>query len=225
MKHTSLILITLYLFLSCSNKSDKNKTPAEGIITYSVNYIVNENENPIVSLLPTTVEYKFKNNNISVLSEGYLGLFSTRFISRANEPKSSILFKMLNNKMNYQFSSKEVPFIYNHKPATKIEYHDTDRIIAGYECKMARVYITELPEPVDVYFTQDIHIDNPNRNTPFRNIDGVLLEFETTMNKIGAKFSAQSINLSPVDIEEFCIPSDYKLTDAQTILKYVTNFN
>jgi len=225
MKHTSLILITLYLFLSCSNKSDKSTPPAEGIITYSVNYIANENENPIVSLLPTTVEYKFKNNNISVLSEGYLGFFSTRFISRANEPNSSILFKVLNNKMNYQFSSKEVPFIYNHKPATKIEYHDTDRIIAGYKCKMARVYITELPEPVDVYFTQDIYIDNPNRNTPFRNIDGVLLEFETTMNKIRAKFSAQSINLSPVDIEEFCIPSDYKLTDAQTILKYVINFN
>jgi len=225
MKHTTLILITLYLFISCSNSSDKNNTEIEGTITYNVSYVANENENPIISLLPTTVEYKFKNNNISVLSEGYLGFFSTRFISRANEKKSSILFKILNNKMNYQFSNDEVPFIYNHKPATKIEYFDSDRIIAGYKCKIARVYIAELTEPIDVYFTQDIQIDNPNRNTPFRDIDGVLLEFETTINKIQAKFSVQNISLTPVDIEEFTIPADYKLSDAKTISKYVLNFN
>lgn len=225
MKHTTLTLIVLCTLLSCSNTSDKNKTEVEGIITYKVSYDTNINENPIISLLPITVEYKFKNNCISVLSEGYLGLFSTKFISRANETKSSLLFKVLNNKMNYQFPNNEVPFIYNHKLTSKIEYLDTDRIIAGYKCKKARVYIAEIPEPIDVYFTQEIHIKNPNRNTPFCKIDGVLLEFETTMNKIKAKFSAQTINLTSVDNNEFTIPSDYILTDAKTILKYVMNFN
>lgn len=224
MRHTTLILIALHLFISCSNKSDKKKADSEGIITYKVSYESNEDANPLVALLPTQVEYKFKNNNISVLSEGYLGFFSTKFISKINEPNSSILFKILNNKMNYEFSSDKIPFIYNHKFATKIKYLKTDRVIAGYKCKLARVYIKELPDPIDVYYTQDISLENPNRNTPFSKIDGVLLEFETTMNKIKAKFSAQNVCLTPVNIDEFIIPSDYVKSDAKTILKYVLSF-
>ncbi|MDE5423603.1 hypothetical protein L3073_15390 [Ancylomarina sp. DW003] len=224
MKHTTLIIIILHIFISCSNKPEKKKGDAEGIITYKVSYEANQDANPIVSLLPTQVEYKFKDNNISVLSEGYLGFFSTKFISKINEPNSSLLFKILNNKMNYQFASDEVPFIYNHKLATNIKYLETDKIIAGYKCKLARVYIKELPEPIDVYYTQDIYVENPNRNTPFSKIDGVLLEFETTMNKIKAKFSAQEVCMTPVHTDEFKIPADYVKTDAKTILKYVLNF-
>jgi len=225
MKHTILIIIILHLFASCSNKSEKKKTEAEGIITYKVSYESNEDTNPILALLPTLVEYKFKNNNISVLSEGYLGFFSTKFISKIDEPNSSILFKVLNNKMNYEFSSDEIPFIYNHKIATKIKYLKTDKVIAGYNCKLARVYIQELADPIDVYYTQDISLEKPNRNTPFEKIDGVLLEFETTMNKIKAKFSAQNVCMTPVNSEEFLIPTDYIKSDAKTILKYVLSFN
>ncbi|MGZ2368268.1 hypothetical protein ACXR6G_00595 [Ancylomarina sp. YFZ004] len=224
MRHTTLILIILHLFISCSNKSDKKKADAEGIITYKVSYETNEDSNPIIALLPTQVEYKFKNNDISILSEGYLGFFSTKFISKVNEPNSSILFKILNNKMNYEFSSDEIPFIYSHKLATKIKYLKTDKIIAGYKCKLARVYINELPDPIDVYYTQDIHLENPNRNTPFGEIDGVLLEFETTMNQIKAKFSAHNVSLTPIDTNEFVIPSDYVKSDAKTVLKYVLSF-
>lgn len=224
MKHTTLILIILLIFVSCSNKSDEKKTDSEGVITYKVSYETDEDANPIVALLPTVVEYKFKNNDISVLSEGYLGFFSTKFISKIGEPKSSILFKILNNKMNYEFSSDEIPFIYSHKLATKIKYLKTDKIIAGYKCKLARVYIEELPNPIDVYYTRDICLENPNRNTPFNKIDGVLLEFETTMNKIKARFSAQNICLTPVNTKEFIIPADYVKSDVKTILKYALSF-
>ncbi len=224
MKRTTLILIILHLFISCSSKSDKVKADAEGIITYKVCYESCEVSNPIVALLPTQVEYKFKDNNISVLSEGYLGFFSTKFISKIGEPNSSLLFKILNNKMNYEFDSKEIPFIYNHKLSTKIKYLKTDRVIAGYKCKLAKVFIKEIPMPIDVYYTEDIHLENPNRNTPFSKIDGVLLEFETTINEITAKFSAQNVSLTPVCKDEFLVPSDYVKSDAKTILKYVLSF-
>jgi hypothetical protein len=224
MRHTTLILIILHLFISCSNKSDKKKANAEGIITYKVSYEADEDSNPIIALLPTQVEYKFKNNDISILSEGYLGFFSTKFISKIGEPNSSILFKILNNKMNYEFSSEKIPFIYNHKLATKIKYLKTDKVIAGYKCKLARVYIQDLPDPIDVYYTQNICLEKPNRNTPFNKINGVLLEFETTINKVKTKFSAQNVCLTPIDTKEFVIPSDYVKSDAKTILKYVLSF-
>jgi len=224
MKHTPLILIILYLLISCSSKSNIAKTDAEGIITYKVSYETSENTNPIIALLPTEVQLKFKDNNISVLSEGYLGFFSTKFISKIDESNSSILFKILNNKMNYEFSSNEIPFIYNHKLATKIKYLKTDKVIAGYKCKLARVFIEKSPNPIDVYYTEDIQLKNPNRNTPFAEIKGVLLEFETSMNKIKAKFYAQNISMTPISKDEFTIPSDYVKSDAETILKYLVSF-
>lgn len=224
MKHTTLILIILHLFISCSSKSNKVKADAEGTITYKLCYETSEDSNPIIALLPTQVEYKFKNNNILVLSEGYLGFFSTKFISKIDEPNSSILFKILNNRMNYEFSSEEIPFIYNQKVATKIKYLNTDKIIAGYKCKLARVFIEDIPNPIDVYYTEDIQLKNPNRNTPFSKINGVLLEFETTMNKFKVKFSAQNVSLTPVNKDEFIIPSDYVKSDAKTVLKYISNF-
>lgn len=224
MKHISLILIILNLFASCSSKPDNVKTDAEGTITYKVSYETSEDINPIIALLPTEVQFKFKDNNISVLSEGYLGFFNTKFISKIDEPKSSILFKILTKKMNYEFNSNEIPFIYNHKLATKIQYLKTDKIIAGYRCKLARVFIEKTPNPIDVYYTEDIQLENPNRNTPLGEIKGVLLEFETTINKIKAKFSAQNISLTPINEDEFKIPSDYVKSDPETIMKYVMNF-
>jgi len=224
MRYIVLILTTLQLLTSCSSKSTKKIADAEGTITYAVCYDSQQETNPIISLLPTEVQYKFKDNNISVISEGYLGFFSTKFISKIDEPQSSILFKILNNKMNYEFSNEEIPFVYNHKLTTKIKYLSKEKVIAGYKCKLARVYIKELPEPIDVYYTQDIGLENPNRNTPFNQIDGVLLEFEASMNKIKAKFSAQTVSLTPVDLEEFVIPCDYVKSDAETVLKYLLNF-
>ncbi len=224
MKHTTLILIILHLFIAHSCKSGKIQSETEGTVTYKVSYEADREANPLIGMLPSQVIYKFKNNNISILSEGYLGCFTTKFISKIDEPKSSILFKILNNKMNYEFNNDEVPFIYNHKLATKIKHLKTDKIIAGYQCKLARVYINELPEYIDVYYTKELNIKAPNRNTPFSEIDGVLLEFETTINKIKTKFTAQSVNLNLVDDKEFLIPADYVKTDTQTILNFLNNF-
>ncbi|MRT94833.1 hypothetical protein [Ancylomarina sp. 16SWW S1-10-2] len=224
MKRTALILIILQVLISCSSKSNNVKADAEGTITYKLYYETSEDSNPIIALLPTQVEYKFQNNNILVLSEGYLGFFSTKFISKFDEPKSSMLFKILNKKMNYEFGNKEIPFIYNKKLATKIKYLKTDTIIAGYKCKLAKVSIEDIPNPINVYYTEDIQLKNPNRNTPFNKIDGVLLEFETTMNKFKVKFSAQNVSLAPVNKDEFIIPSEYVKSDAKTIIKYLSNF-
>ena len=77
-----------------------------------------------------------------------------------------------------------------------IKYLKTDKVIAGYKCKLARVFIEDVPTPIDVYYTEDIHIENPNRNTPFSEINGVLLEFETTMNQYSVKKSSSYTSIT-----------------------------
>jgi GLPGLI family protein len=226
MKKGFSILLVLLIFWGCSSKSKPDHKINEGIITYSVSYFSTEKENPIISLLPNKVELLFKNNNICLISEGYLGFFSTKFISKYKNEKSNILLKVLSNKLSYEFSRDEIAFVYNQKAPRKIEYIDSTKQIAGYECKKAKVYFNDDAETqIDIFYTLEIGLKSPNRNTPLYQIPGVLMEFETSMNKVKTKFTAQSINLDPVNEEIFNIPEEYKFSDLKTLQKYIVDFN
>ncbi|PXY01026.1 hypothetical protein DF185_10245 [Marinifilum breve] len=220
-----LLLFTIILS-SCNNKSGNKNKADEGLIIYDVSYYASEKENPIVALLPNKVELRFKENNISLTSEGYLGFFSTKFISNFECDKSHILLKVLNNKFNYEFPKEEVAFIYNQLSPTKIKYLDESKIVAGYKCKVAKLFFEDKTiNPIKVAYTEEIGLANPNRNTPLNEIEGVLMEFETTMNKIRTKFTAESVSLEEICQDEFTVPEGYVLSDKATLKKYILGFN
>lgn len=225
MKPGFFILLFTVLLYGCKNNSGNNKTD-EGVITYDVSYFDSEKDNPIITLLPNKIELRFKNNNISLVSEGYLGLFSTKFISIYETENSNILLKVLNNKFNYEFPKDKIAFIYNQLPPNKIEVLDSVKTIAGYKCKMAKLFFEDKNCPsIKVCYTNEIGLVKPNRNTPLYKINGVLLEFESTMNQVNAKFTATNVNLKHVEDKEFIIPEDYKKSDLATLQKYIVDFN
>ncbi|NOU58961.1 hypothetical protein [Marinifilum caeruleilacunae] len=226
MRLAIFILLSALILTSCNDKSGKSEHVDEGIIVYNVSYFASEKENPIVALLPNKVELRFKENNISLTSEGYLGFFSTKFISNYDCEKSHILLKVLSNKFNYEFPKDEIAFIYNQLPPSKIKHLDEVKMIAGYECKVAKLFFEDKTiNPIKVAYTEEIGLANPNRNTPLHEIEGVLMEFETTMNKIKTRFTAKSVSLEEVNSEEFIVPDDYVLSDKATLKKYIVDFN
>jgi GLPGLI family protein len=137
MKQGLSIILLLILTWSCKTSSESSNKISEGIITYNVSYFTSEKDNPIIALLPNKVELRFKDNNICLISEGYLGFFSTKFISKYKNQSSNILLKVLSNKLNYEFPKDEIAFLYNQLPPTQIEYTDSTKMIAGYNCKQA----------------------------------------------------------------------------------------
>lgn len=226
MKLSLSIILILFLTWSCKTNSESSNKISEGIITYDVSYYSSEKDNPIIALLPNKVELRFKDNNICLISEGYLGFFSTKFISNYKSDNSNILLKVLSNKLNYEFPKDEIAFLYNQLPPTKIEYTDSTKIIAGYNCKQAIIRDQDhKATQISLYYTSEIGLENPNRNTPLYKIPGVLMEFETTMNQVRTKFTAQSLNLDKVNDEDFNIPEEYVLSDLKTLKKYIVDFN
>ncbi|MBN2598563.1 MAG: hypothetical protein JXR82_17425 [Marinifilaceae bacterium] len=226
MKQGLSVILILLLTWGCKTKSETENKISEGIITYNVSYFSSEKDNPIIALLPNKVELRFKDNNICLISEGYLGFFSTKFLSKYNNPNSNILLKVLSNKLNYEFPKDEVAFVYNQLPPAKIEYNDSAKLIAGYECKKATVFMADQSKTqINLYYTSEIGLKDPNRNTPLYQIPGVLMEFETTMNQVKAKFTAQSVNLIAVSEDDFNIPEEYVLSDLKTLKKYIVDFN
>lgn len=220
----TILLLLATAIISCNYSISKYHRPDEGFIKYKVNYQETEDENPIIPLLPVDAELRFKNNNISLISEGYLGLFSTKFVSIFTNNNSDILIKVMNKKLKYELPSDSIPFIYNQLKPTIIIFTDSIKTIAGYKCQMAVLHFKDTTKPINLFYTDKIKLSNPNRNTPYSAIKGVLLEFETEVNNIKTKFTAEKVELQRIDSTEFNIPATYKKTDLKTLQKYVFDF-
>jgi hypothetical protein len=89
-----------------------------------------------------------------------------------------------------------------------IVYRNTNetREIAGYKCIKA-VGQTRFGAVITVYYTRDIVPENRQYDPAFRNLDGLPLEYELTNANIRIRYRIARINLNPVPVSKFDVPS------------------
>jgi hypothetical protein len=89
-----------------------------------------------------------------------------------------------------------------------IVYKNTNetREIAGYKCIKA-VGQTRFGGTITVYYTQDIIPENRQYDPIFRNLDGLPLEYELTNGNVRIRYRIARINLNPVPVSKFDVPS------------------
>ncbi len=207
-KATPFLIAILILFVSsCETILSGNKI-SEGKIVYNIEYLDDENDNPLISLLPKTMEIKFKDNNTVTNIEGFFGTFKLRFISNLKKETNYSILRIMDKKYIQTVAFGEEPAGYE-MPKFTIEKTDEITEIAGYECHVANVEI-EGQETIKLYYTYDIKIKNPNANNPFSEIDGVLMGFQVKLTGINMKFEAKKVVGEIVDDTEFDIPSGYE---------------
>jgi len=66
-----------------------------------------------------------------------------------------------------------------------------------------------------LYYTNAIHLDDPNWNYPFTSIDGVMMEYEITQFGVLMRFSADLVNKADIDNANFEITDDYQIITSQ----------
>jgi len=77
--------------------------------------------------------------------------------------------------------------------------------IAGYKCLKA-VAQTKWGATITVFYTRDIVPENKEYDPPFRNLDGLPLEYELTNGDFKIKYRVSRISLNPVPASKFDIP-------------------
>jgi hypothetical protein len=80
------------------------------------------------------------------------------------------------------------------------------REIAGYKCLKA-VGQTRFGAAVTVYYTREIIPENRQYDPIFRNLDGLPLEYELTNGNVWIRYRIARINLNPVPVSKFDVPS------------------
>jgi len=224
LKVTKYIPLFLLVLLSCK----LNKTPdliEEGIITYDITYFQTEKENPLISLLPTQMTITFKGDKAVSVFEGWMGIFSSCLITDISEGENKTLIK-LSDKKYYSVSAIDEPFIGEKIDSIYIKNLEETKDIAGYKCKKSTVKIYN-PEnsSFDIYYTDELNLKYPNINSPFKDIQGVLMEFQMEINSIEMKLTFNNLNTDKIHDSVFNVPEGYhniSRTEMEEILESVS---
>jgi hypothetical protein len=89
-----------------------------------------------------------------------------------------------------------------------IVYRNTNetREIAGYKCIKA-VGQTRFGATITVYYTLEIIPENRQYDPIFRNLEGLPLDYELTNGKVLIHYRIARINVNPVPVSKFDVPS------------------
>ncbi len=219
LKHLVLLFIVAFVINSCNiqlgGKFD------EGIIEYDLKYLEDENKNPIISLLPTTMSFQFKDNNCIQSVEGWMGIFKMGGIYNNDEQITTAFLKIMADKYIYQGNSA---FGYNEYPDMKIEFTDETKEIAGFKCKKVNIIIPDSEiENFSVYYTDKINLENANLFNPFKEIPGVLLEFQYEMFDITTSLTATRVEQIEITDETFDLPVGFKNVSKEEMEEVINN--
>jgi len=207
-----LIIISSILgLLSCSHGQN------EGRIKYNIEFNEKEKEErEIISMLPETMNYYFKDKS-SVSEISFMGMFKTAYISNATTKTNSVIFHFIDHNYSSTTPFGEKTLGFDPMPGIILEKTSDSKMIDSLEAYRVHVRF-ENPsiEEYDIWYTKDIKVKDPNWHTPYKEIDGILLDYRIKMKGISMHLTYDSFDNTAVDSSKFEVPKSYKVvTPAQ----------
>lgn len=209
-----LFLLAGFLWVSGCQKSQVAQQQ-EGEIVYNITYVQNELEKFTTDLLPKKLIIRFKNNNIEMEIDGFFGLFNISNIVNAKKKTNITYLSVLDKKFYYQGEFNEPAVGFGSLSNLKIKSGTTTKEICGFDAKEVFVTFPGNDVPVPVYYTDAIDITKPNRTTPYKDIDGILLEFYLDVSKLKMKLSAEGVYFKDIDDSVFETRKGYQRISRQ----------
>jgi len=218
-KRTVFILFCILLLLACRD-GGTDRQP-EGIIEYEVTYLTNKSSMP-TNLLPRRIILKFRGNKNITTIEGFMGMFALSNITDLRKGRNITLLKVMDKKLYYSGEHNEVPFFFEYMKDFTIRYVTDTARIAGFNCKKAIVSFADTAiKPFDLFYTHDLLVEEPNRFTPFKDIDGLLVAFNIQMPNVEMRVVATQYNSTPVNGDVFEIPDGYKKVSKRQMISII----
>lgn len=190
------LCIMIFLVAACNKISDQvfDQRVNEGIIEYHITFPEVGEESITASLLPDRMTYSFKENAFASHFETAGGMFKNNIIANLETRSLEHQLKVFRKKIKVAMSDADILKMLSQYPKmTVIKTNDTDTI-AGYLCKKALIVFEEIEKKeIEVYYTNEIRMQNPNWCTQYHEIDGVLMAYEIEEFGIRMRLEAKSV--------------------------------
>jgi GLPGLI family protein len=208
-KKIAFVGLFAFVFQACQIKKGEREI-SEGYMKYNITYLEDESTNPIISLMPSFLKMSFKNNSVLMEVEGWMGVFRSSYIKNGEKSESITLLKMMNKKYCYRNEGSNGFLGFPEYDSISIVFDDETKKILDFTCKHAKVKMPDKDLSYDVYYTNEIKIEKPNKHTFYAQIDGVLMEFQIEINGIPMHLIASELIESAIPDEVFQVPADFE---------------
>jgi len=216
----TLIVVGILLFSCREKQKNNNQKLSEGEILFKIVYPQEVEDNDFYFIYPQEMVLSFKDNFQRLSFKGSLGLYSFEFIfGDMNDTVYTLLKVNLMEKKLYVPTIGKNLLVFSESAKDRIvDFTDDTKEIAGLIAKKVIMKSNKLDIPdIEVWYSDEFQIDNPNKYTPFSQIPGIILESEIIFENVKFCFSAVKITASKIKDEIFSVPSDYILTSIYEI--------
>ena len=183
----------------------------KGVITYKITIEGSAVTDEMKAMMPKTMIMTVKGNKAKMeMSMGAMGKSIT--ISDGDTKTAISLMDMMGQKIAIKSSQEEIEKEMTESPEMKVEVTGETKEILGYECKKA--IITSVEDDIDmtVYFCEELGSRELNfQNPQFKDINGLMMEFDMPSEMFSMHFTAVSIDKKNVEDSEFVIPDGYQV--------------
>ncbi|MGE0561188.1 MAG: hypothetical protein AB7O47_05185 [Flavobacteriales bacterium] len=205
------LVLLVFLTFTLTRCSDGVADQSEGIIEFNVSYPKMEKDNFMRDFMPQKMKLSFKDNTYSNSLSAGMGMFKSSFVCNKNDQEFLQMVKLINKKYSLQLKGDEIVKSMSTKPTYSVEFTDDVKKIIGYNCNKAIVTVNnEQQDAFIVYYTDKINIETPNWCNEFKDIPGVMLEYQYEKYGVCMRFTAKKITFKKIDDDEFMLPVDYK---------------
>ena len=203
-----LVLISLVAPYGCNNSPFDGLK--EGKVVYDVT-IEGEGMNPMMkAMMPSEVTTYFNNNKTCTVISMGMNMMETRLISDATNYKYTTLISAMGKKVAMVLDKKQVDENFTDRVDLKVVHTNEEKEIAGVKCRQAMV-TDSTDHTYPVYYTEDLALKNPNWSSPFRDIEGLLMEYSISFGGMVMKLKAKEIVNTKNESSFYEIPEGYEI--------------
>ena len=214
---SSLLLATLVTIIFPVLVIAGDKT-SEGVITYKISYPDSKFTESQMAMFPKLMSVMIKGSKSK--TEMITGMGNQTEINDYTEKSKVSLLDMMGQKYAIKETAADIQKEMEKEPPATVEVTNETKNIAGYLSKKAIVTTNQDGEKTvyEVWFTEELGSKDVNFADPvYKDINGVLMEFQMKTPQISMKFTVSSVEKKNVSAKEFEIPSDYKLTTKEEL--------
>lgn len=203
MKIRLVLLSTFILALSLGSCREKGgKDLDEGEIHFTIDYIGYDGAVPLEAL-PKNVIVSFKQNKVLFEMTGF-GKSGVMNLSNPEKGIYDTYYSLFSFKYYYAAVAGEIFPGFEAMEGMVVKKTDKTTVICGFNCKSAEVTFPEKSDRVhEIWYTDEINVENPNAFNPFHEIDGVLMSFFFFMGPSELQFEAETVYKKEIPDETF----------------------
>lgn len=208
-------ILNLLLFASilygCGEDAAFEKHVTEGIIEYEVTYPELTEDNLMLEMLPDEMIMTFKEDKFKSELKTGAGIVEMSLIADGSQRKLYNMVKLFSDRYVLELDEQGTHDFVDVLPPFQMEFLDGIDTIADALCNRILIDFGQAKTESYIFaYTDEIALKSPNWCTPYRDIEGVLLDYRIDNYGMVMRLRARKIIPKDIPDEAFVVDDRYE---------------